>query len=313
MDAFSLARVVLGAGFLAVAAVSDVRTRRVADPTWVAMGSIGLVLLAAEIVFEGWFWTDWLLLVSAAILFYAVFYGKPVLDEEGVRLRPVRIALLAAAAVLFLAVFVFPRPVYAAQAGVVSLSDEGLAAMPVLVLVYQGFYYVGLLRGGADTKGLIALSLLLPFYPDVAPFPLLPASSAATNALRLLFPFSFTVFVDAAVLMLVVPLGYVIVNAARGDVGSPMWRGVRAPIDRIPPHSWVMERVDDRGERYVVLFPSHKVNEADILAKLRAAGATRVWIERKIPFLVLVFAGFLVAFVLGNLIVGLLTAAFPAP
>lgn len=313
MDAFSIARVVLGAGFLAFAAAADVRTRRVADPTWVALGTVGLLLLAAEIALENWVWTDWLLLLSAAILFYAVFYGKPILGEEGLRLRPLRIALLATAAVLFAAVFLFPRPVPASQAGVLGLSDDGLAAMPILVVVYQGFYQIGLLRGGADTKGLISLSLLLPFYPDLPPFPLLPASSAVTNALRLLFPFSFTVLVDAAVLGLAVPLGYVVLNIARRDFGKPMWRGVRAPIDRIPPHSWIMERVDDRGERYVVLFPSHQIDEAEVVAKLRTAGAKRIWIERKIPFLLLVLGGFFLAFVLGNLVVALLTGTLPAP
>src|SRR5213079_3749363 len=43
MDGFAVTRLVIGAGFLLVAAAADVRTRRVPDPLWIGLGSIGLV------------------------------------------------------------------------------------------------------------------------------------------------------------------------------------------------------------------------------------------------------------------------------
>ena len=81
MDAFAVARLVLGAGFLAVAAFLDVRTRRVRDLLWIAFGTVGLLVLALDIATSFYAANHWLLLGSAAILFYAVFYGKPILDR----------------------------------------------------------------------------------------------------------------------------------------------------------------------------------------------------------------------------------------
>lgn len=303
-----MVRLVVGAGFLAVAAASDVRTRRVRDPLWIALGSIGLVLISVELANASAGPEMFGLVGATAILFYAIFYGAPVLDEDGAHLRPFRILVLGVGALL---VLVSAWWVFGLGNGDATAYAR-LLTMPAMVLVFQGFYQVGLLRGGADAKGLIALTLLVPVYPSAAPFPLLQAPPAVTSTMDLYFPFSLVVLVDALILALVVPVGYVLVNLARGDLGAPMWRGTRAPIDRLPRHAWLMERVDPHGERYVVLFPSHEKDEAEELAKLRAAGATRVWVERKVPLLLPIFLGFLLAFFVGNLLVGFLTAILPS-
>lgn len=308
MDAFAIARLVLGAGFLAVAAASDVRTRRVRDPLWVALGTIGLVLATVELANAGSGPEGYALVAAAAILFYTIFYGAPILDEDGVHLRPARLLLLALAALLVLgsAVWVFSLGNGDATAYV------HLLTMPAMVLVYQGFYQVGLLRGGADAKGLIALTLLVPLYPDVSPLPLIQQAPAVQSAMQVVFPFSLVVLVDASILRLVVPLADFVLNVAHRDFGRAMWRGTRAPIDHLPRHSWLMERVDAKGERYLVLFPSHQRDLSGELEKLRAAGATRVWVERMVPLIVFVFLGFFLAFFVGNVLVGLLTAVLPA-
>lgn len=316
MDAFAAVRLVAGAAFLAVAAVSDVRTRRVRDPLWVAMGTAGLLLLAAQIALSYWSWDDWLLFASAVLLFYAVFYGKPILDEDRIHLRPFRILWLGLAALAFVLALLFPNPWATAMLppGAFVLPDVELATMPVLIVVYQGFYQVGLLRGGADTKALIALTLLVPLYPDASPFPILVASPAVTQAMHVVFPFSLVVLADAAVLMLVVPVAYLVLNVVRREFEWPVgFLGTKVSIDAIPRHAWVMERIDDRGERYAVLVPSRERDESAEVEKLRAAGATRIWVETKIPFILLLFLGFLVAFFIGNLIVGFLTAVLPPP
>ena len=308
MDAFAAARLAVGAGFLAYAAASDVRTRRVHDPVWIALGTIGLVLLAVEIATSYWWVNDWLYLFSAAILFYAVFYGSPLLDEDGVHLRPARLGLFALAALLVLA-----SAWWAFGPGNGDTTAYlRLLTMPAMVLVYQGFYQVGLLRGGADAKALIALTLLVPLYPDVSPLPVIRGPPALATAMQGLFPFSLVVLVDAAVLMLAVPLAYLVVNVARREFEWPVgFLGTKVPIDAIPRHAWLMERIDAHGERYAVLFPSRDKDESGEIAKLRAAGATRVWVETKIPFVLLLFLGFLLAFGVGNLVLGFLTAVLP--
>ncbi|HYM39450.1 MAG TPA: A24 family peptidase C-terminal domain-containing protein [Thermoplasmata archaeon] len=316
MDGFAVARVLVGAGFLVVAAVLDVRTRRVCDPIWIAMGTAGLAVLALDILTSAGSVNDWLLFGSAAILFYAVFFGNPLLDEDGVHVRPVRLLLLAVAAISFFAAVLLPNPVDSIllRFGVRGLPLSEFASVPILMIVYQGFFQLGLLRGGADTKAMMALTLLLPYYPDLSPFPALAMPSNVAGAMRTVFPFSLVVLLNAAILFLAVPVAYLIVNAVRGEFEFPQALfGTKASLDGLPPHVWLMERVDRRGERVAVLFPSRSKDEAEEVAKLKAAGADRVWVQPKVPFMVPLLIGFVLACVVGNLMLGFLTAVLPHP
>lgn len=307
VDAFALARLVVGAGFLAVAAVSDLRTRRVHDPLWVVMGTIGLVLVAVEVANAAG--PELLALVGAtAILFYSVFYGEPILDEKGAHLRPVRMVLFGVAALLVLASawWVF------GQGNGDAAEYSRLLSMPALILVYEGFYQLDWLRGGADAKALIAITVLIPTYPEAAPFPLLQTTPAVQATMQVFFPFSLVALMDGVILSLVVPLAYFGLNLARREFEWPIgFLGTKVPIDAIPRHSWLMERVDEQGEHYAVIRPSLDKDTSGELAKLRATGASRVWIERQNPLVVWILLGFLCAFFLGNLILGLFSALLP--
>ncbi len=317
MDPFAIARLLVGVGFLAVAAALDVRTRRVRDPLWVAMGSLGLAILAAHLALTAFTWNEWLMAASGAILFYAVFYGKPIFDEDGAHLGPVRVLVLGAAAAAFVLAWLLPvppTPVVPVPSSFQPISLATLASIPVLMVVYQGFFQIGLLRGGADTKGMMALTLLVPTYPNLSPFPVLTVPANVAGVMATLFPFSLVVLVNAAILFLAVPIAHLVVNAVRGDLELPQALfGTRVPIDGRPPHSWLMERIDRRGEHVLVLFPSHEKDESAEVAKLKAAGATRVWVQPKVPFLVPLFMGFLLAYFVGNLMLGFLTAVLPHP
>lgn len=308
MDAVAAVRLVVAAAFLAVAAVSDVRTRRVRDELWVAMGTVGLVLLAVDIANSMWWINDWFYFGSAAILFYSVFYGKPLFEEDGFHLRPVRLLVLGAAALLFVAALLLPNPnLYIfLPAFAVVIPDLALAIIPALLVLYLVFYQVGFLHGGADTKAVMALTLVIPLPFAASPFPLLATPIA--------FPFSFVALINAAILFLVVPLAYLAVNAARGDLAFPMALfGTRADLDRLPPHAWLMEKVDKRGEAVVVLFPRRGGDREAEVEKLRAAGRTRVWVTHQVPFMVPLLAGTLLAFFVGNPLMAFLGAVLPRP
>ena len=301
MDAFAATRFAVGAGCLLVAATSDVRTRRVRDPLWIGLGTFGLVLLGSQLVGAESPWTAWSLVGSAAILFYAVFLGKPLFDDAGFHPRPVRILLFLAAAVLFFA------PLGSNSSAAPGPPIAELASMPVMLVVYQLFYRVRLLHGGADTKGLIALTLLIPSYPDARPFPLLTADPRVESVVRVAFPFSLVVWVDAAIVSLAVPIGLLVYNAVRGNLAFPQaFLGYRAPLDPPPRHAWLMERITDGGEHVLVLFPKRRTDPTGQVARLQARGIKRAWVTPQIPFMVPLFVGFVLAFVMGNLLVGLL-------
>lgn len=303
MDPFAATRLAVGVGFFLTAAAFDVRTRRVRDPIWVLLGSVGLAIAAVELASRAEPLAAWSLLGSGALLFFAVFYGRPLFDEGGFHLRPVRLLAFLVASGLFLAPLgrVATAPV-SANPGTVEL-----LSMPVMVVLYQLFYRVRLLHGGADAKGLIALTLLVPRYPDASPFPLFALDPRIEPAVQATFPFSLAVWFNAAILTLAVPIALFLVNMVRGDRALPQaFLGYRVRIDSLPRHAWLMERITDRGEHMLVLFPRRETNRAAELERLRAAGIERVWVQPQIPFMVPLLSGFLVAFLLGNVLVGLL-------
>jgi len=303
VDAFAATRLAIGAGFLLAAAASDLRTRRVRDPLWVLLGSLGVGIAALELAYRDEPGAAWCLLGSGAILFYMVFYGKPLLDEDGIHLRPIRITGFALASGLFLLGFGLmgstppsTRP---------SLTE--LASMPIMVVLYQVFYRIRILHGGADAKGLIALTLLVPRYPEAAPFPLVAPDPRIQSIVQTAFPYSLVIWVDAAIVSLAIPLALLAYNAARGDLHLPQaLLGYRAHVHPFPRHVWPMERITPEGEHVLVLFPRRGADIDSEVGRLRTAGIERVWVQPKIPFMVPLLAGFLIAFLVGNLLFALL-------
>jgi len=297
VEPLAAARAAIGVGALLVAARFDVRTRRVPDPLWLALGTAGLLLLTYEILGSATDLERIALVPAAAVLFYAVFFGETLLDESGLHLRPLRLAGFGLAAALIVG-----SSVVAFRDGD-STGYASLLAVPAMILIYQGFYQVGLIHGGADAKAMIALTLLVPTYPSAAPFPLLTLDPRIDAPMRLSFPFSLVVFVDAAILYLVVPLAFLVLNALRGDLRLPQALfGYRASLDAVPKNTWLMERIDETGQHVLVLLPRRGRDPTVELQRLRDAGHRRAWVQPKIPFMVPLAAGFAVAFFLGNLL-----------
>lgn len=300
MDSLAGARLAIGVAGLLVAATSDVRTRRVADPLWIVLGTAGLFLASYDILASASGSERLAVVLATAILFYAVFFGEPLFDERGLHPKPFRLVAFGLAAALV----VVPAAATFARGGADANAFAELLTMPIMVLVYQGFYQVGLIHGGADAKAMIALTLLVPTYPDASPFPLVPGDPRIEAAMHLLFPFSLVAFVDAAVLYLVLPLAFLVFNASRGDLRFPQALfGYRADLEPLPRNAWLMERIDDRGKHVLVLFPRRGRNLANEARRLRETGTTRAWVQPKIPFMVPLVAGYLAAFLVGNFLV----------
>jgi len=300
VDPLTAARFGIGVAALAFAAVSDVRTRRVRDPLWLVLGTAGLGLLLIELATDGADALVYPFIAGTAILFYGIFFGAPLFDEDGFHPRPARIGVLLSAAALVagpLAVAGSSRPVTTAIAAI--------ASMPVMVVLYQALYQARLIVGGADAKALIALTLLVPAYPNTAP--LLAPNLLVEATMNLVFPFSLVVFVDAAVLLLAVPLALLVYNAARGDLAFPAaFLGYRRRLDELPRHVWIMEQVDAKGEQVLVLFPPRTGDSRADAERLRAAGKTEAWVQPKIPLMVPLSVGFVLAFFVGNLLLAVL-------
>jgi len=67
------------------------------------------------------------------------------------------------------------------------------------------------------------------------------------------------------------------------------------------------------GEHVRILFPRKRQDRAAIARDLKAAGVSRVWVTPQLPFLVPLAIAYVVSFVIGNPIMGLMQAALPVP
>src|SRR6266581_6402839 len=88
-----LTRVVVGLGFLLVAATMDWRHRIVKDFVWIAMGGVAFAIVEIDLLLANAAAYLHLMTVATAILFFGVFFGTPMWDEEGFKVRPLRLAL----------------------------------------------------------------------------------------------------------------------------------------------------------------------------------------------------------------------------
>lgn len=160
-----------------------------------------------------------------------------------------------------------------------------------------GFFWIGLLPGGADAKALMSLALLAPLPLHLGAFPLLASP----------LPPAFGVLGDALLAFLVVPLGLFAVNAKRGHLRLPhSFLGLRVPLEEARSgRAWPMEYVKD-GKVRTMIMPSRFEWEEEDFAALAAAGRDKIWVTPKVPFMIPLLAGFVGAFLVGDILGGVL-------
>lgn len=183
-----------------------------------------------------------------------------------------------------------------------------LVFAPLLVALMYGFWWFGLIAGGADAKALMAIAIL-------APFPVSLAEGVPPWASPL--PASFSVLGNSLLLFLAIPLGLFVWNTAHGDFRFPhALLGLKREACHVRRgHAWPMEVVSEDGTRRTRLFAS-RMEEGEIdeaFARVQALGAERVWVTPKIPFMIPLLAGFVTAFLVGDLMITLIERVLPVP
>ena len=309
MLAFDVARLAIGAAFLAFASISDWKTREVRDRVWIAMGTLALAVFGADLWVRGVDPVVGLVLVPTAVLLYDPLFGQEFRTEEGEWRFPVgSIAAFGIAA---------------ASTGYAIVDLQGNASAletfyvyltaPIMMLVFRGMFEIHLLKGGADAKAMIVIAALVPVYPELPPLPLVSLDPRFQGALQVLFPFSLLVLLNAALLFVVAPFAFLAYNASRGSVEFPKALvGYRVPLDAVPRHAWFMDQIVD-GRHEVVYFPVKRQDRAAITEALRKAGFKEAWVTPQLPFMVPLAIGYVLSFVVGNPLMGLLQALLPRP
>ncbi|MBO4568511.1 MAG: hypothetical protein J5674_00785 [Candidatus Methanomethylophilaceae archaeon] len=259
----SSAAMMMSAGFW------DVRIRRVPDWHWAVIAAIGIICSS---------FLAWGKAPDLSVLAYAAsssMLAAYMLSER----VPGILALPAAFAVSAWAW---------AETGYAGLFGPGIAFAAFLCM-----YVSGLIRGGADAKALMSLSLAFPSYPDIGGLPLFwPPSWPAASFLCL----PLSVLALAAILTSVPMLFIGARNAFQGRQGRGMFTEFPMPTSEArSSFVWTLQDVEDGA--VVRTAPS---DDPGAISRLEGAGVQTVTVTPMVPFVAFLAAGLLVAVLLGN-------------
>ena len=318
-NALDVARIIVALIALGLASVSDTRTRRVPNLLWYITGAIGIGLLAVDLsmVEDTSAWTVALVFPVAAVFIVTITGGElwPVMpaDEEDQDREltkeeaRVYIADLATSAVLL-----------AISAAILILAPRHIGyedyfwyivSAALMILVALGLYLARVLHGGGDAKALMTLAVLFPIHPLGDTFPVLEVP----EAMELLFPFAMAVLINAALITALMPIVFIVISASRGPLRFPeALFGYPVRSDAVDDtRMWLLCEAPENGpglDRR--LWPRRSKAAAEARARaleiMRERGDERVYVSPKIPFMVPMFVGLILAIFLGNIITGLL-------
>ncbi len=167
------------------------------------------------------------------------------------------------------------------------LNGENLAmvAISMAVSFILAFSLLVFGMGGADSKAMMALAILMP----------LPPSFSIIHSPIFIFP--LTVLMDSLLLILPLPLLFLLYNLIRRDFEFPYALfGYRMDASKAArKHVWSME--DENGKSIV---PKKDVS----LSKL---GNRKIWVTPKLPFIVFMAAGYITASIFGDMLTFFIT------
>lgn len=290
--ALGLLRVIFGMAFLFYGSYTDLKTRKVKNEVWIAMGICGGALIAIQLILEKTSWEYYLILLPIGILFASMFFDFGVdTKKEGKKINFVPI-------ILYIIGFIALVYQFYALSGEILFYQ--LLTIPILIIFFFILYQLGMLHGGADAKAMMSIAIMMPLYPHFSEFPLLQFSSERmAQAMELFFPFAFLVLMNSVLFVVWVFLGLIVFNAMKKDLGFPeMLLGYKMDLDEVEKKFvWPMERVVE-DERVLVLFP--RKNDEESLEKLKEMDVKRIWVTPKIPFIVFITGGFMISAILGN-------------
>lgn len=287
-DAITLVQLMASALILGYGSFTDWKTRKAKNELWLALSGVGIVLLPLQVMDRELPLGALLILVPILAILSDIY-----LDSEGEslwnRAAPYAKYGVAVASIVILAWF-WPR----------DLDSAHFLAIPVMMLVIVLMYMVDIVRGGADAKSLIALSIIFPYYPAIGSFPLLSPDNWHA---QIVFPFSFVVLINAAIIVALLPIAFAVKNISAHEFEYPFgFLGYKMDVESArSKFVWLMERIED-GKLVRYTRPKREENlesELDLLAK---AGHKRVWITPKVPFIIPIFISLIFSVIVGNLL-----------
>jgi archaeal preflagellin peptidase FlaK len=167
-----------------------------------------------------------------------------------------------------------------------------LIFIPFIIIIVYVFFQLRLLFGGADAKAIMALAILVPFEPVFFGFPLNHTP----------MPFSWVIFSNSIVIFLFVPLSLLIYNLIKKDIRFPhCLLGYKMPLKKAKEQFvWPLERIVDGHKR--LSYVPHAFESNDVYEDFEKIGLNHIWVTPKVPFMIPLLFGFIVSFILGDIL-----------
>lgn len=288
-EAIVALQLVSSGSVLCYASLLDWRTRRVGNVFWIALSALAILLLVARILVDE-VPTEYLLVLVPVFAILVDVYGEPERPQGVTRFLPVLMYAIAVLSTVYLA-YLWMDDAYFAD----------LLTVPVMMVAIVVMYMLDIVRGGADAKALIAISIMFPFYPDIGSLPMIAAENSVSEVL---FPFAFVVLVTAAIVVAFTPLAFAARNLAKGEFAFPQgFFGYKLDAeDAKDRHVWLMERMEG-GTHTKYTRPRGDENLSEEIDKLLSAGHSRIWVTPKVPFIVPMTIAFAFTVVVGDILV----------
>jgi len=176
-----------------------------------------------------------------------------------------------------------------------------LLFIPLIIAIVYVFFYVGLIFGGADAKAIMSLAILNPFWPSLFDYPQHPS----------VMPFSWVIFSNSIIIFLLIPPSLLVYNAIKREVEFPFALiGYKMDIEEAKKKFvWPLEKIVD-GKRKLVIMPED-FDTSEHIRELEKQGLKRIWVTPKIPFMVPLLIGFIVAYFYGDILFSLISSIIP--
>jgi preflagellin peptidase FlaK len=168
-----------------------------------------------------------------------------------------------------------------------------LVFIPIMIGLVYLLFQMRLIFGGADAKALMAIAILVPLEPIISQLPLWKGS---------VMPFSWSIFANSIILFLFIPVSLLVYNAAKRNVKFPYCLlGYKMKISKArEKFVWPLEKIVDGKRKFMYMPKEFDVNEE--LNIFEKNDIHEIWVTPKIPFMIPLLAGFIVAFIFGDIL-----------
>ncbi len=168
-----------------------------------------------------------------------------------------------------------------------------LIFIPIMIGLVFLLFQLRLIFGGADAKALMAITILVPIQPVIYNFPIWGKSY---------MPAVWTIFSNSIILFLLIPISLFFYNIFKRDIRFPYcFIGYKMSVKKArAKFVWPLERIVDGKSKFVYMPKDFDVD--DEFDEFEKQGINEIWVTPKIPFMIPLLGGFIVAFVFGDIL-----------